>query len=66
VQQRCTSKQRGSTSEDLTQHLKGVYCIMAEKRKPTHDLEAFKAAFSSVKKPAITDNGALPRRRFGV
>ncbi|MHC1725335.1 MAG: type II toxin-antitoxin system MqsR family toxin [Syntrophobacteraceae bacterium] len=27
---------------------------MAEKRKPTYDLEAFKAAFSSVKKLAIT------------
>ena len=39
---------------NLTQHLKGVYCAMAEKRKPTYDLEAFKAAFSSVKKLAIT------------
>ncbi|MGO8943025.1 MAG: type II toxin-antitoxin system MqsR family toxin [Syntrophobacteraceae bacterium] len=27
---------------------------MAEKRKPTYDLEAFKAAFSSVKKLAVT------------
>ena len=27
---------------------------MAEKRKPTYDLEAFKAAFRSVKKLAIT------------
>jgi motility quorum-sensing regulator/GCU-specific mRNA interferase toxin len=28
----------------LTIHLKGVYCGMTEKRKPTYDLDAFKAA----------------------
>jgi motility quorum-sensing regulator/GCU-specific mRNA interferase toxin len=39
---------------NLTQHLKDVSYVMAEKRKPTYDLEAFKAAFSSVKKLAIT------------
>ena len=38
---------------------------MAEKRKPTYDLEAFKAAFSSVKKLAITTTARRSAAAFG-
>jgi motility quorum-sensing regulator / GCU-specific mRNA interferase toxin len=34
---------------------------MVEKRKPTYDLEAFKAVFDSVEKLAVTGKALPPR-----
>jgi motility quorum-sensing regulator / GCU-specific mRNA interferase toxin len=49
----------------LTIHHYGVYCGMTEKRTPTYDLDAFKAAFRSVERLRVTGTAVMTAAELG-